>query len=66
MTKMTKTLSVALSREQYLWLKRAIENWNALKRILKQMQRLSRAELFETVPGPPRRKPLSKKVLGLI
>src|SRR5438552_7474747 len=61
-----KTLSVALSREQYLWLKRAIENWNALKRILKQMQRLSRAELFETVPGPPRRKPLSKKVLGLI
>ena len=61
-----KTLSVALSREQYLWLKRAIENWNALKRILKQMQRLSRAELFETVPGPPRRKPLGKKVLGLI
>jgi len=61
-----KTLSVALSRQQYLWLKQAIENWKSMKIILKQMQRLSRAELFETVPGPPRRKPLGKKVLGLI
>ena len=61
-----KTVSVALSRQQYLWLKQAIENWNSIKAILQQMQRLSRAELFETVPGPPRRKPLGKKVLGLI
>src|SRR5438445_6218671 len=59
-----KTLSVALSRQQYLWLKQAIENWKSMKIILKQMQRLSRAELFETVPGSPRRKPLGKKVLG--
>jgi len=61
-----KTISVALSREQYLWLKQAVENWKAMKQILKQMQQLSRAELFDTVPGPPRRKRLGKRVLGLI
>lgn len=60
-----KTASVALSREQYLWLKQAIENWHDLKKALKEMQRLSRQELFETVPGPKRRKRLSQKVLGL-
>ena len=60
-----KTASVALSEEQYRWLKQAIENWRNLQQTLKQMQRLSRQELFETVPGPKRRKRLSKKVLGL-
>src|SRR6185295_1924015 len=59
-----KTVSVALSKEQYEWLKEAIANWKSLKSILKEMQRLSRQELFETVPGPKRRKRLSKKVLG--
>src|SRR5258706_15908041 len=57
-----KTLSVALSKEQFQWLKQAIENWRTLQSILKQMQQLSRQELFETVPGPTRRKRLSKKV----
>jgi len=33
--------------------------------VLKEMQKLSREELFETIVGPPRRKPLSKRVLGL-
>jgi hypothetical protein len=33
--------------------------------ILKQMQRLSRQVLFETVPHPVRRKRLSQNVLGL-
>lgn len=61
-----KTVSVALSQEQYQWLKAAIENWKAMKRIIKQMQQISRAELFDTVPGPPRRKRLGKRVLGLI
>lgn len=60
-----KTLSVALSKEQYHWLKHAIANWRTLQGLLKQMQQLSRAELFQTVPGPPRRKRLSKKVLGI-
>ncbi len=61
-----KTLSVALSREQYEWLRQAIENWRRVQATLKAMQRLSRQVLFATVPHPPRRKRLSKKVLGLI
>ena len=61
-----KTVCVALSKEQYEWLKQAIANWRALQRTLRQMQRLSRAELFDVVPGPQRRKKLSKKVLGLV
>lgn len=60
-----KTVSVALSKEQYEWLKAAILNWRTLQARLKEMQRLSREELFETIKGPPRRKRLSKKVLGL-
>lgn len=60
-----KTLSVALSKPQYQWLAQAIANWRSLQRLLKEMQRLSREELFETVPGPPRRKRLTKKVLGI-
>ena len=61
-----KTVSVALSKEQYHWLKQAIANWRELQRTLKQMQQLSRQVLFETVPGTQRRKRLSKRVLGLI
>jgi cyclopropane fatty-acyl-phospholipid synthase-like methyltransferase len=61
-----KTLSVALSREQYEWLRQAISNWRQIQQTLKEMQRLSREVLFATVPHPPRRKRLGKKVLGLI
>ena len=61
-----KTVSVALSREQYQWLRTAIANWREVQAILKEMQRLSREVLFATVPHPPRRKRLGKKVLGLI
>lgn len=61
-----KTLSVALSREQYEWLRAAIANWRQAQKDLKEMQHLSRQVLFATVPHPPRRKRLGKKVLGLI
>jgi len=61
-----KTLSVALSREQYEWLRTAIANWREVQDTLKEMQRLSRQVLFATMPHPPRRKRLGKKVLGLI
>ena len=61
-----KTLSVALSREQYHWLKEAIQNWRQVQETLRQMQRLSRQVLFSTVAHPPRRKRLGKRVLGLI
>ena len=60
-----KTVSVALSKGQYQALKKAIENWRELQEILQRMQALSRQVIFETLPNPPRRKRLSKKVLGL-
>jgi hypothetical protein len=59
-----KTVSVALSREQYEWLAVAIRQWRQLQATLKEMQKLSRQVLFETLPHPPRRKRLGKKVLG--
>ena len=59
-----KTVSVALSKEQYEWLRTAVAEWRKLQATFKQMQRLSRQVLFETVPHPPRRKKLGKKVLG--
>ena len=47
-------------------LTQAIQNWRTIQATLKEMQRLSRRVLFETVKNPPRRKRLGKKVLGLI
>jgi hypothetical protein len=61
-----KTVCVALSKEQYEWLKQAIANWRTVQDTLRQMQRLSREELFECLPNPKRRKKLSKEVLGLV
>src|SRR5947199_10453865 len=61
-----KTVSVALSKEQYQWLRSAIGQWRQMQATIKEMQRLSRRVLFETVPDPPRRKRLSKKLLGLM
>ena len=60
-----KTVCVALSKEQYEWLKQAIANWRNVQKTLRQMQRLSREELFEAIPGSKRRKKLSQRVLGL-
>jgi hypothetical protein len=59
-------VSVALSRGQYEALKQAIENWREIQETLQRMQALSREVIFATLPNPPRRKRLSKKVLGLI
>src|SRR5215212_3178841 len=60
-----KTVSVALSKQQFEWLRDAIANWRLMQQTIKEMQRLSRQVLFATVPHPPRRKRLGKKVLGL-
>src|ERR1700684_3922736 len=48
-----KTVSVALSKEQFEWLREAIGQWRELQSTLKEMQRLSRLVLFETLPHPP-------------
>jgi hypothetical protein len=61
-----KTVCVALSKEQYEWLKQAIANWRTVQQTLREMQRHSRQELIASLPNPKRRKRLGKKVLGLI
>jgi hypothetical protein len=60
-----KTICVALSRQQYDWLKVAIANWRVMQTTLRRMQQLSRQVLFTTVPDTQRRKRLTKKTLGL-
>ena len=60
-----KTVSVALSQEQFEWLRTAIEGWKTMQQLLKEMQMLSRQLLFATIPEPRRRKRLSKKAMGV-
>jgi hypothetical protein len=61
-----KTITVALSRDQFRCLKKAIANRRALQRTLSKMETLSRQILFETLPDTSRRKPLPKKVLDTV
>ena len=61
-----KTVTVALSRAQYEALKQAVDNARTLRRIVAEMERVSRQIIFATLPDTRRRKRLSKKVLGLI
>lgn len=61
-----KTITVALSREQFLALRTAIANRRALEKTIAQMEKLSRQILFETLPDTRRHKSLPKKVLGTI
>ena len=59
-----KTISLALSKEQYLWMKDAIANWQELQALLLRMEQMSRSFMFQTVPDTHRRKPLTRKVMG--
>ncbi len=61
-----KTVTVALSEQQFHRLHQAVANQRKLDTIVSQMQTLSRQTLFSHVPGVTRRKRLSKKVLGTI
>lgn len=61
-----KTITVALSRAQYAAFGQAASNYRTLWNIVAEMERVSRQILFRTVPDPPRRKRLAKRVLGLI
>jgi uncharacterized protein DUF6788 len=60
-----KTVTVALSAEQFSWLKQAISNQREVWDILMQLQQLTAKHALENLSGPPRRKRLSKKRLGL-
>jgi hypothetical protein len=61
-----KTVSVALSKEQYEAMHLAIEQWRQVQQTLKRMEQISRLVIFRTLPDTRRRKPLTKRVLGLI
>jgi hypothetical protein len=60
-----KTVTVALSAEQFAWLKRAIANQRAVWDDLLQMQQLTAQYMLQNLPNPPRRKRLTKRRLGL-
>lgn len=61
-----KTISLALSREQYEAMKQAVANERTLWKTIQRMEKISRQILFESLPDTSRRKRLGKRVLGLI
>ena len=61
-----KTITVALSPEQFRALRQAIKSRRHLQKTIGRMEQLSRQILFKTLPDTHRRKSLPKKVLGLI
>jgi hypothetical protein len=61
-----KTITVALSPEQFRSWRKAIENRRNLQKTIGKMEKLSRQILFGTLPDTHRRKSLPKNVLGLI
>ena len=60
-----KTVSVALSKEQFDAMREAISNWKNLKAKLARMEELSRLIIFGTTPDTRRDKRLTKATLGL-
>jgi len=60
-----KTVSVALSAEQFEAMKEAVTNERKLWKIIQEMERVSRRIIFASASDTRRRKRLSKKVLGL-
>ena len=59
-----KTVTVSLTQEQFAQMKQAVANYRKLRRLLRQMEQLSRSIIFQSAPHPNRRKRLSRKVLG--
>ena len=60
-----KTVTVALSAEQFAWLKEAITNQRKVWDLLLEMQRQTVAYMWKNLPSTTRRTRLSKKTLGL-
>jgi hypothetical protein len=55
-----KTACVALSEEQATQMAQAIDNHKRVEEIVKEMREITQTLILETVPGVPRRKPLSE------
>jgi len=60
-----KTVTVALSLEQFTWLKSAIANQRKVWALLDRMNQLTLDYMWKNLPSTSRRKRLSKKTLGL-
>jgi hypothetical protein len=60
-----KTVTVALSAEQFAWMKKAVANQRNVWAILLRMQQMTAEFMLKNLPNPPRRKRLSKKRFGL-
>src|SRR5262249_5674956 len=61
-----KTVSVALTQEQFQLMKTATTNYRELRKTLNRMEIVSRSNLFATAPHTTRLKRLSPKVLGVM
>jgi hypothetical protein len=59
-----KTVTVALTQEQFRKMRQAVGNYRQLRLLLKEMEKISRRLIFQTAPHTTRRKKLSPKVLG--
>ena len=60
-----KTITIALTRKQFLKMKEAIGNYRKIRSRLQQMEKISRRIILQGSPHPNRRKRLSQGVLGL-
>ena len=59
-----KTVTVALTQEQFSKMRQAVTNYRQLRLLLKQMEKVSRSIIFQTALHTTRRKRLSRNVLG--
>jgi uncharacterized membrane protein YccC len=59
-----KTITVSLTQQQFQHLRQAVNNYRQVRRLLSQMEKLSRKIIFLSLPHHHRRKRLTAKVLG--
>jgi len=60
-----RTVTVALTSEQFGKMKEAVANYRRLRDLLRELEKLSRRIIFQSTPHLSRRKRLSQQVLGL-
>lgn len=60
-----KTVTVALSAQQFAWMQAAVANQRKVWAILLRMQNLTAQYMLKNLPNPVRRKRLSKRRFGL-
>ena len=60
-----KTVTVALSKEQFEWLKAAIANQREVTKALEEMHQLALQHMWKHLPSAPRRKTLSDSIMGI-